>query len=191
MIGYKVSDRNIYLSHKTTNKLPFGIDYAVLALDTSNNKKEWDIDNFLKVSYFLSKYGLSVVLLGVKKSYGEYYEKYAKNIKYINLIGKTTVDEAINIIGGSKFYIGGDTGLSHIAAAVSVQGIVIFPNSKLEEPWQPSSVIRMRPKSDKIIVVQPDLPLAPCKTVCTREYAHCINLVSYKKIVEIIKKLLI
>ena len=191
MIGYKVEDKNIALTHKTTNKIPSGIKYAVLALDTSNNKKEWDINNFLKISDFLEKCGLWIVLLGVKKAYGEYYERNTNCIKYINLIGKTTVSEAIDIIADSEIYIGCDTGLSHIAAAVDVKGIVIFSNSKFEEPWQPSSVTRMRPKSNNIIVVQPDLPLAPCKTICISEYAHCVNLVEPENIIEIIKKLLI
>lgn len=159
-------------------------------MDTSTEKREWDISKFLKVAQYLNKKDFLLVLLGTKKSKSDYFNKYGKNIRYIDLIGKTTVSEAIDIIANSRFYIGLDTGLSHIAAGVDIPGIVIFSNSKFEEPWNASSVKRMRPRNKKIKIIQPEEALAPCKTICLSKIAHCINLVKSEDVIIEIEKML-
>ena len=190
-IGYHIKTRKVKLSynHSTSYNDMWG-EYAVLALDTSDNRKEWDCDNFITTAQYIIESGLSVVLLGVKTDNGDYvYSKIASN-NCFNYVGKTTLSEAIDIIGNSSFYIGCDTGLSHIAGSVGVPGIAIFPNSKLENPESVSSVTRLRP-SRNTIVIQPDLPLYPCTTDClSKGKAHCINEVKPEDVIMVIEHLL-
>lgn len=188
-IGYNIYTDKIellYNKDKPYNKM-WG-RYVVFALDTSDNRKEWDCNNHVTVAHHLINKGLSVVLLGVKKEYGDYVLSKVDNDKCFNYVGRTSLSEAIDIIGNSDFYVGCDTGLSHIAGAVGTNGIVIFPSSKLENPESVSSVTRMRP-SGNIIVVQPELPLYPCTNDCiSKGMAHCINQVKPKKVIEIIEE---
>lgn len=191
--GYKVTDRRIKLnfhplkSYKGNRLLS---PYVILCVDASSAKREWNIENFWHIAKYLSDKGYISILLGTKKSKEEIFFMNNKDINYISLIGKTTIGEAIDLIGNSSLYIGLDTGLSHIAAAVGVPGIVLFSNAVTEEDDNPASVLRMRPRSEKIFVIQPQHPLYPCKTHCVSETAHCINLVSVNDVKKIINKIL-
>lgn len=190
-IGYKVEHCEIKLKYNCNKDYSnlWG-KYVVLALDTTDNRKEWDCDNFVNVAKCIIDKGFSVVLLGVKAQYGSYVSSKVSSNKCVNYVGKTSLSEAIDIIGNSSCYIGCDTGLSHIAGAVDVNGVVIFPSSKLENPESVSSVTRMRP-SGKIIVIQPELPLYPCKTDCiSKGKAHCINEIKPEEVIMVIEHLL-
>ncbi|MBQ3114294.1 MAG: glycosyltransferase family 9 protein [Phascolarctobacterium sp.] len=192
-IGYDIINKYPCIEHKKILKYK-GIDltecYVVIAVDTSRYEKEWGMDNFIKVALYLNTIGYKVLFLGTRKEYHEYFLQYGKHIKGYSLIGVTSVEEAIDIIGNCSFYIGCDTGLSHVAGAVGVQGIVIWSNAKYEEPWYPSSVVRMKPKSKRIKVVQANMPITPCKTHCICTKAHCIRQITVNEVIEAIEKVL-
>jgi glycosyltransferase involved in cell wall biosynthesis len=46
-----------------------------------------------------------------------------------NLIGKTSLNEAIQILGNAKVYVGVDNGLGHLAAAVGCKTVTVFTNT--------------------------------------------------------------
>lgn len=187
-IGYTVHTEEVSLpyNHNGAYNNAWG-SYVVFALDASDNRKEWDCDNFSELAKYFLDNGLSVVLLGKKKERGDYVCSQITHSNLYNCVGKTTLSEAIDIIGNGNFYVGCDTGLSHIAGAVGISGIVIFPSSKLENPESVSSAMRMRP-SGNIVVVQPELPLPPCKTDCiSKGKAHCINGVKSEDVIKAIE----
>jgi len=65
------------------------------------------------------------VLIGVGNENFENGYKFDKSF-----INKTTIREVISIINGCHLYIGVDTGLSHIAAALDVPQIVFYRNNE-------------------------------------------------------------
>lgn len=154
--GYKIYDRSVKLPFRYLNSFK-GIDlsmpYAVLALDTGNKERDWDTINFVKISEYLVYKNIKPILLGVNSVYDVKFKNAGG--KGVSLIGRTSVSDTFDIIGNCKIYIGGDTGLSHIAGAVGACGIVINGRPRGGDPCHPSSPERFRPQSEFIRVLQP------------------------------------
>ncbi len=156
--GYYVYDTSISLPYEKLESFQ-GVHllrpYAVLALDTSKEDREWDVENFVEVGNWLVEHKLRIILLGTKKTYADKFVALLGRRFCTSLVGRTTIADAIDIIGGSSIYLGGNTGLSHIAGAVSARGVVLFSIYDDEPDSDAAAPLRMRPKSDSVIVLQP------------------------------------
>ena len=71
-----------------------------------------------------SKLGSPVVLLGSAKD-----SEACNSIQGKNLAGKTTLDEAVELIAGAAFVVTHDSGLMHIAAALGTPQVALFGSS--------------------------------------------------------------
>ena len=72
--------------------------------------------------------GMPVVLLGSAKDAGA-----ATGIDGTNLVGKTTLDEAIDLIAGAEVVVSNDSGLMHVAAALGRPLVALFGSSSPEK----------------------------------------------------------
>jgi heptosyltransferase-2 len=63
--------------------------------------------------------------------------------KVINLVGKTSLPQLADLIRSADLYIGADSGVMHLAAAVRVPMIAIFGSSNHAawSPWSPNAVV--------------------------------------------------
>lgn len=88
--------------------------------------KNWGIGNYVKLAKLLSNNGYSIILTGIlDKDKVKILEKLeGKNI--INLINKTTLDEANQISNISDLIVGNDTGNIHIADALGKKTLTLF-----------------------------------------------------------------
>jgi heptosyltransferase-2 len=89
--------------------------------------KCWHLDNFLSVAKMLAKEGAEVVfLLGPAEA-----ERFSESaITEIRTAGKLLTNlslvEVLGILGCSRGYIGNDSGITHLAAAVGIRTVVVF-----------------------------------------------------------------
>jgi heptosyltransferase-2 len=67
---------------------------------------------------------IEVVLLGSAKD-----AEAARGIQGRNLIGETTLDEAIDLVAGAQFVVSNDSGLMHVAAALERPQVALFGSS--------------------------------------------------------------
>lgn len=67
---------------------------------------------------------IEVVLLGSAKD-----AEAAHGIPGRNLIGKTTLDEAIDLVAGAAYVVSNDSGLMHVAAALERPQVALFGSS--------------------------------------------------------------
>jgi heptosyltransferase-2 len=74
-----------------------------------------------------SRLEMQVVILG---SPGDLEDN--RDIPGTNLIGKTTLDEAIDLIAGAAVVVSNDSGLMHVAAAAGVPVVALFGSSSPE-----------------------------------------------------------
>jgi len=102
-------------------------------------KKRWSENKWIKLSENLRKKGFKVIFIGRKTDYSE---KMLGKIKsdFIDIgLGKTAA-----LIKRSKFFIGINNGLSHLAAALKIPSIILFgpADAEKDRPCYNSIVIQ-------------------------------------------------
>jgi heptosyltransferase-2 len=134
--------------------------------------KRWPADHFTSLAQQLiaNEPDAHVILLGGQGDHtlGEDIRTEAKNnLQIHNWCGKTSLDEAIALIGLSKVLVSNDSGLMHIGAAVKIPQVAIFGSS---DPHHTP------PLSDKAKVLWLNLPCSPChKRECPLGHLKCLN----------------
>jgi heptosyltransferase-2 len=123
-----------------------------------------------------SKLGTQLVLLG---SPGDL--KGNKDIPGTNLIGKTTLDEAIDLIAGAAAVVTNDSGLMHVAAACGTPQVALFGSSSPEATPPQSAAAR---------VVWLKVECSPCfERVCPLGHFKCMNGISVERVLGELKAL--
>jgi heptosyltransferase-2 len=134
--------------------------------------KRWPADHFASLARQLiaNHSDAHVILLGSKGDHalGESIRTEAQNSLQIhNWCGKTSLDEAIALIGASKALVSNDSGLMHIGAALKVPQVAIFGSSDPQHT---------PPLSDKAKVIWLNLPCSPChKRECPLGHLKCLQ----------------
>jgi len=108
--------------------------------------KRWPTENYAAIAKDLIQKGCTVLLLGSPKDFDTAKEIEQKSgCDLINLCGKTSLLDAVDLLSCADLAISNDSGLMHIAAAVGVPQIAIYRSSTPE--FTP-------PLNDKAIVLQ-------------------------------------
>ena len=141
-------------------------------------QRKWPIEYYKTLAKsLLEKYDdCSIILAGSKDD--EYAISSFKNLPVINLIGKTTLVNLVNLYNKSDLLITHDTGLLHIAKLSDINTIALFG---------PVNPVERVGKNDKIdtIWIGNDLPCSPCYN--GKSFADCKNNICMKNIsVEIV-----
>ena len=134
--------------------------------------KRWPTGHFASLAQHLinNEPNANIILLGGKGDHalGESIKAGAGNdLQIYNWCGKTSLDEAIALIGASKALVSNDSGLMHIGAALKIPQVAIFGSS---DPHHTP------PLSDKAKVLWLNLACSPChKKECPLGHLKCLN----------------
>ena len=95
--------------------------------------KRWPAEYFAEAAGKLKARGYTPIVLGAQSDVpaGLTIEQLSSGAA-INLCGKTSLDDAINLIAGSRAVITNDSGLMHVAAALGRPQIALFGSSSPE-----------------------------------------------------------
>lgn len=117
--------------------------YACLHPGSASSHR-WPVEHFAAVADACSAIGLRPVLTGSKDEV-ELARGIAAKTKSgaVVLAGKTTLGTLAALLKHAEFYIGNDTGPSHIARALNVPSITIFSNADPAR-WGPLDTTRHR-----------------------------------------------
>lgn len=109
-------------------------EYVVMVPGARWETKVWPPENYAKLVQMIIKSGASVVLAGGPDDApkGEEIVKGCQSDKLINLIGQTSLRELAALIKGSMFYISGDTGPLHFAAALKKPLVAMYGPTKAD-----------------------------------------------------------
>ena len=116
--------------------------------------KRWPAEYFAEVASKLKARGHTPIILGAQSDVptGLSIEQLS-NGAAINLCGKTSLDDAINLIAGARAVITNDSGLMHVAAALGKPQLALFGSSSPEHT---------PPLSDAARVITIKAECSPC-----------------------------
>ena len=111
---------------------PIALIHPVAAFDT----KVWATENFAHVAEYLHEKNIQTVAVGTAKE-----REVLENLKKISRVEIATFDdltlpEITALAARAKIFIGNDSGIAHIAAAVQTPSVVIFGSSNINH-WRP------------------------------------------------------
>ncbi len=161
---------------------------VILHATSGNEKKQWNLQNWAKVLKYLSnEKNVQVMFLGAeldKKIYSEILSLVKSNLDIppLNLCGELTLKQSMAMTKKVDLLVGCDSGNLHIASAVKTPVIGIYG---------PMSIKKWGALGDKNILLQSDLPCAPCglKGKCKNNYA-CLTSITPEMMIEAIGKVI-
>jgi heptosyltransferase-2 len=106
--------------------------------------KRWPAEYFAEAASKLKARGYLPIVLGAQGDVptGLTIEQLSSGAA-INLCGKTSLDDAINLIAGSRAVITNDSGLMHVAAALGIPQLALFGSSSPEHTPPLSELARV------------------------------------------------
>ena len=108
--------------------------------------------------------------------------KQLKISNYLNLAGKTDIDELIDLVSRLSLFITGDSGPMHIAAAFQVPTVAIFGPTIDKETSQWMNA--------RHLIVKKNLDCQPCmKRSCPLGHHHCMNLIKPRDVLDAVRQL--
>lgn len=113
--------QNVFLPRNEDVQIPLDSPVAI-AVDSANPIRGWETQKFIDLCHQLLKEYPKIYLIGVHmpQDMQDLLDDtlYLENGKIVNMVGKTSISEWIELIRGSRFLVGVDSGAIHVAAAV-------------------------------------------------------------------------
>ena len=111
-------------------------DFALIHPAAAFETKQWATSGFAKVAAFLSEKDIYTIAVGTKKerSILDTFEKLSK--VPILTLDNLTLPEITALSSRATIFVGNDSGIAHIAAAVKTPSVVIFGSSNRNH-WHP------------------------------------------------------
>lgn len=164
----------------TNYKSQIALLHPVAAFDT----KQWATENFARVAEYLSEKGFQIVAVSTKKE-----RRVLENLKKLSNAPVTTFDdlslpEITALASKSTLFVGNDSGIAHIAAAVETPSVVIFGSSNRNH-WRPWTNAPHE-------IVYENFACQPCAGYICQVYdaPHCILSVRTESVVKAIDTVL-
>ena len=187
-VGVPVEDKpksRLVVNNQTNSKLQipnskFVLIHPVAAFDT----KQWATENFARVAEVLQEKDLQIIAIATPKE-REVLEKLKQSSKVpITIFDNLTLPEITALASRAEIFIGNDSGIAHIAAAVQTPSVVIFGSSNINH-WRPWT-------NGKSEIVYKEFPCQPCAGYFCKEFAEpkCILSVEVSDVIQKIDKLL-
>jgi heptosyltransferase-3 len=159
---------------------PFALVHPAAAFDT----KTWAAENFARVVEHLAARGIASVAVAAPDE-SKVIEAVCSNAR-APLVGFTdlSLPELTALAARASLFVGNDSGVAHIAAAVGTSQVVVFGSSNVAH-WRPWSLVAAE-------VVREEMPCAPCPGYTCAEFdaPECIRRVSVERVTAAIERIL-
>jgi lipopolysaccharide heptosyltransferase II len=154
--------------------------HPAAAFDT----KRWAVENFARVVEYLETQGLTTVAIAAPND--TEIVNHLKRLSAAPLIGLTdlTLPEVTALAARAHLFVGNDSGIAHIAAAVGAPSVVIFGSSNVAH-WRPWAEARAE-------VVLEEMECQPCHGYYCEKFAQpeCILRVPVERVTAAIDRVL-
>ncbi|MCA1637813.1 MAG: glycosyltransferase family 9 protein, partial [Acidobacteria bacterium] len=110
--------------------------FALIHPTAAFASKQWATESFARIAEFLKEKSLNSVAIAMPKE-REVLENLKQNSHVpIQIFDDLTLPEITALASKAKIFIGNDSGIAHIAAAVETPTVVIFGSSNIHH-WRP------------------------------------------------------
>lgn len=177
-------------------------NYIVINLGAFDLVRAWRVRDFVQVVNYEKLLDYKIVLIGGAEEIelaSEFVASFNNDSRLINLVGKTSLFELLEVVKYAKLSINNDTSTSHIAAALNVPSITIVGGGHIIGP---RNLGRFMPYPEQFIPDNYNRPMAVylkmscfgCNWNCVHELTHdnkwlCVANVSVEAVVRNINML--
>jgi heptosyltransferase-2 len=156
-----------------------GIPLVAIAPRAVAPSRRWGSDNYAALAKSLiDKYNFQIILVGGKDEYDAAGKIAYGHNQIHNLCGKTDIASAAALLARAKLFIGNDSGLAHLAAAVNIPMVVL---SGADNPRETSPL-----SNKKIVIIKDYLNCISCvKNICRlkgESFMRCMRDISVSEV---------
>ena len=157
----------------------------VIGTGSSFFRRNWSIENYiLLIKNLLSVTNCKILIIGAKSELDQVQQIFdtIKDPNLINLIGKTSLIELLDILESASLVIGNDTGIIHIAAALNTNTICFVGGGHFDKFFP---YLRLN-ETDKLpMVIHHQMECFKCEWNCKyqlnfNETFPCINKIGFE-----------
>jgi len=160
---------NIKLRDAGSESSGAGKPFAIIHPIAASKTKEWDLEKFARTAEFLKARGISAVAVGTADE--EHALARLRSLSSAPVLSLTslTLPELTALAARARLFVGNDSGVAHIAAAVQTPSVVVFGSSNRDH-WRPWTDAQNE-------VVSEQLPCQPCPGYECKEFGEprCIQ----------------
>ncbi len=111
-------------------------DFALLHPAAAFATKQWSAENFARAAEFLNEIGIRTIAIAAHDESGLLDDLKRHSNVPIRTFDNLTLPEITALASRAKLFVGNDSGIAHIAAAVGTPSVVIFGSSSRTH-WRP------------------------------------------------------
>ena len=133
--------------------------FVVLNAGAGWATKRWPATHFARMSEMIATKGISAVFIGGKAEADQQAFREVEqetNVPILNLLGKTSVRELVSLVSLANAHVGGDTGSSHVAAALGVPAIGLYSITKPARSCPYGQIHRCHYEVSGLMDIQPE-----------------------------------
>ena len=159
---------------------PFALVHPAAAFET----KTWAAENFARVVEHLAARGLASVAVAAPGESKVIDEVRARSTSPLAGFTDLTLPELTALAARATVFVGNDSGVAHVAAAVGAPQVVVFGSSNVAH-WRPWTEAPAE-------VVSEEMPCAPCAGYTCAEFGapECIRRVPPARVVAAVDRVL-
>ncbi|MDF0674662.1 MAG: glycosyltransferase family 9 protein [Nitrospira sp.] len=179
--------------------------YAVLHVSPKFVYKTWSVAGWAALGRWLADQGLVVVVAGGTSDQRAYSEQVVERLPdAVNLVGHLTLPALGYLLSRAALYVGTDTAVSHMAAAIGAPTVVLFGPSNpvkwgpwpknfpvtAQSPWKTHGSQRL----ENVYLLQGEGDCVPCLGEgCDRHInslSKCLQELSVNRVIQVVEMLL-
>ncbi|HWS98711.1 MAG TPA: glycosyltransferase family 9 protein [Pyrinomonadaceae bacterium] len=159
---------------------PLALMHPAAAFET----KRWAAANFARVAEDLASRGFQLVATAAPDEWQVISELTEESSARVTAFTDLSLPEVTALAARSRLFVGNDSGIAHIAAAVRVPSVVVFGSSNVAH-WRPWAAAPSE-------VVREELPCQPCPGYTCAEFdaPECIRRVPVERVLAAIQRVL-
>jgi heptosyltransferase-2/heptosyltransferase-3 len=158
--------------------------FALLHPTAAFNTKQWATENFRHVAEMLTGRGLTPIAITAENETNIADELKRLSSGAVTTFSDLSLPQVTALASRAQLFVGNDSGIAHIAAAVGTPAVVIFGSSNVDH-WRPWSTAPAE-------VVREELDCQPCHGYFCEKFTEpeCIKRVSVEKVLAAIERVM-